>query len=466
MVLLELEFNPHLLWYVIGYGIFMIILGVIYSKKVSNSDDFILAGKSLGPIVLMGTLLATWVGSGTVTGGPNSIAYSHGIWPGIGYVTPSLIGIMLLMAISAKIRNYGKYTISQVLNMKYGPVASFISTIVIILAYVGIVSYQFKGVGFILHVSTGISVETGTILGAAIIIFLATIGGLMSVAPTDAFSAFLILIGLIIAVPLVISVSGGWSNIAAEMPSERFNLLGNLTPLQLLGFYVPALFLLLGDQNMYQRISASNSNRTTKIGTIGWIIGMLIATPIVALIAFSAKTIFPDIDPGMALIATTLVIPSFIGGLLIAAVTAFIVTTGNSYLLSAATNITFDIYGAYINKHASDKQKLMFMKMLIPILGVIAFLLTSFFPSVLAIQMYSYTVYGAGITPALLAIFLWPKVTKQAGISSMVLGVISTLIWEFSGNPLGINSSLISIPIAILTLLIVTVFTKQKTITY
>lgn len=266
MVLLELEFNPHLLWYVIGYGIFMIILGVIYSKKVSNSDDFILAGKSLGPIVLMGTLLATWVGSGTVTGGPNSIAYSHGIWPGIGYVTPSLIGIMLLMAISAKIRNYGKYTISQVLNMKYGPVASFISTIVIILAYVGIVSYQFKGVGFILHVSTGISVETGTILGAAIIIFLATIGGLMSVAPTDAFSAFLILIGLIIAVPLVISVSGGWSNIAAEMPSERFNLLGNLTPLQLLGFYVPALFLLLGDQNMYQRISASNSNRTTKIG--------------------------------------------------------------------------------------------------------------------------------------------------------------------------------------------------------
>ena len=441
----------------------MIVLGVFYSKKVSSSDDFILAGKSLGPIVLMGTLLATWVGSGTVTGGPNSLAFSYGLWPGVGYVIPSLIGIFILMLISSKIRNYGKYTISEILEMKYGRFASISAAIIIILAYVGIVSYQFKGVGFILHISTGISVETGTIIGAIIIIFLATIGGLMSVAPTDAFSAFLILIGLIIALPLVISVGGGWGEITSAVPSEHLNLIGSLTPLQFLGFYVPVLFLLLGDQNMYQRISASKSDYTTKIGTAGWIIGMLISTPIVAIIAFSAKAVFPDIDPGMALIATTLVIPTFIGGLLIAAVTAFIVTTGNSYLLSASTNVTYDIYGKYINKNASDKQKLLFTKILIPILGIIAFLLTTFFPSVLEIQMYSYTVYGAGITPALLAVFLWPSVTKQAGITSMVLGVLSTLIWEFSGSPFGIHSSLISIPVSILALVIITMATKDKT---
>lgn len=457
-----IEFNPNLLWYVIGYGVFMIILGIFYSKKVSTSDDFILAGKSLGPVVLMGTLLATWVGSGTVTGGPNSLAFSYGLWPAVGYVLPSLIGIIVLMLIASKIRNYGKYTISEILEVKYGKFASIAAAIIIILAYVGIVSYQFKGIGFILHVSTGVSVETGTIIGAVIIIFLATIGGLMSVAPTDAFSAFLILIGLIVAVPLVISVGGGWNEITAAVPSEHMNLLGSLTPLQFLGFYIPVLFLLLGDQNMYQRISASKSDRTTKIGTMGWIIGMLISTPIVAIIAFSSRAIFPEIDPGMALIVTTLVIPTFIGGLLIAAVTAFIVTTGNSYLLSASTNVTYDIYGKYINRNATDKQKLIFTKILIPVLGIIAFLLTTFFPSILAIQMYSYTVYGAGITPALLAVFIWPSVTKQAGIASMILGVVSTLVWEFMGNPFGINSALISIPIAILTLVIVTIATRNK----
>lgn len=459
---MELEFNQDLLWYVIGYGVFMILLGIFYSKKVSTSDDFILAGKSLGPIVLMGTLLATWVGSGTVTGGPNSLAYSYGLWPAVGYVVPSLLGIVILMLISTKIRKYGKYTVSEILGMKYGPTARILAAVIIILAYVGIVSYQYKGIGFVLHMATGISVEMGTIIGAVIIIFLATIGGLMSVAPTDAFSAFLILIGLLIALPMVIVAGGGFEQIAATVPAEHTNIIGSLTFLQFLGFYVPVLFLLLGDQNMYQRISASKSDATTKIGTIGWIIGMLIATPAVALLAFASRSMFPDIDPGMALIATTSVLPTVVGGLLIAAVTAFIVTTGNSYLLSAATNVTYDIYGNFIKRDATDRQKLIFTKLLIPILGIIAFVLTTFFPTVLAIQMYSYTVYGAGITPALLAVFLWPRVTKAAGLSSMAAGVLVTLTWEFLGIPFGLHSSLVSIPVAIIVLVVVTLITSKQ----
>ncbi|MDN6260864.1 MAG: sodium:solute symporter family protein, partial [Staphylococcus simulans] len=71
--------EPILIWFVIGYGVLMVALGFVYSKKVESNEDFILAGKSLGPVVLMGTLLATWVGSGSVTGGQNSLAYSFGL---------------------------------------------------------------------------------------------------------------------------------------------------------------------------------------------------------------------------------------------------------------------------------------------------------------------------------------------------------------------------------------------------
>ena len=60
---------PGLLWYVVGYIALMIVLGIIWSRAVHNADDFILAGRSLGSVVLMGTMLATWCGSGTVTGG-------------------------------------------------------------------------------------------------------------------------------------------------------------------------------------------------------------------------------------------------------------------------------------------------------------------------------------------------------------------------------------------------------------
>lgn len=452
--------EPILIWFVIGYGVLMVALGFVYSKKVESNEDFILAGKSLGPVVLMGTLLATWVGSGSVTGGQNSLAYSFGLWPAVGYAIPSIIGIGTIFIISSKVRNYGKYTVAEILEMKYGKVASYFAAVIIILAFVGIVSYQYQGLGYVLHVSTGISVELGTIIAAVIIILLATMGGLMSVAPTDALSAFLITIALIIAVPVAIAV-GGWDTILSNVPKTHLKPMGTLTFVQILGFYIPMLFLLLGDQNIYQRLASSRDNKVTRIGTIGWIVGLLIVTPLISLLAFISRSIFPKIEPGMALIALTSQLPIVIGGVLIAALTAFITTTGNSYLLSAATSVIYDLFGDNF-KYKHENKMLLMTRILVPILGVIAFLLTMYFPSVLSVQMYAYTVYGAGITPALLAVFIYPKVTKAGGLASMAVGLVTTLIWELGFvQSTGINSALISVPLAIIVLVVVTLFTSK-----
>ncbi|WP_331436996.1 hypothetical protein [Oceanobacillus iheyensis] len=86
---MELTNNPALLWFVAGYGVFMIILGIYFSKKIANSEDFILAGKGLGSFVLAGTLLATWMGSGSITGGETSMAYSYGIIPALMMTIPT-----------------------------------------------------------------------------------------------------------------------------------------------------------------------------------------------------------------------------------------------------------------------------------------------------------------------------------------------------------------------------------------
>ena len=449
---MEFASQPILIWFVIGYGIFMLILGVVYSKKISTSEDFILAGKSLGPIVLMGTLLATWVGSGSVTGGQNSLAYSFGIWPALMSTVPSLIGIGTIYLISSKIKHYGKYTVAEILEVKYGRWASVLAALIIILAFVGIV-----------NISTGVSPEMGTIIGAVIIIFLACVGGLMSVAPTDAASAFLVIIGLILALPIALSVGGGWSEITSNLPDSHTSFTGGLTFIQLMGYYLPTLFLLLGDQNIYQRMTAAGDDKSSKLGTAGWILGLIIVTPIISVLAFISRSLFPDIEPGMALIALTSVLPVAIGGILIAALTAFIVTTGNSYLLSAATSVIYDFFGKYMKKDITDHQKLVYTRVLIPVLGIISFLLTMYFPTVLSVQMYAYTVYGAGITPALLAVFLFPQVTKQAGLASMGTGLVATLFWEFFYvQSTGINSVIISVPAAIIVLIVVTIFTQNK----
>lgn len=461
---MELVNKPYLLIYVVGYFIIMLIIGQQSSKKIHNSEDFVLAGRSLGPLVLMGTMLATYTGGGTITGGGNSLSYNNGIWSGIFFCLPALITIVVLYLISGKIRAMGKYTVSEILEEKYGKEAKILASIIIMLAFVGILSYQYKGLAFVLNVTTGISVPLGIIISAALIIILTTMGGLVTVAYTDAISASLILISVVIAVPISIAVAGGWSNVVANSTPTSLTLSSGLNFFQFIGNYLPLLILGLGDQNMYQRIVAAKGGKDAKIGMLGWFIGILIVMPCVAVIAFVSKSIFGDtIQAGMALISITTVLPSVLGGILLAGSTAFIVTTGTSYLMSASTNVTYDIYTSYINKNATDKQKLIVTRFTVPILGAFAFIIINFFPSVLAVQMYSYTIYGAGITPAVLAALLWKRVNKKAGFSSMIVGTIGTLIWEIIlKKPHGLNSALISFPIALATLIIITLLTTKK----
>jgi SSS family solute:Na+ symporter len=461
----ELTAKPVLLIFVILYVIVLVIVGAYYSKKSKTSDEFVRAGGGLGSLVLMGTFLATFTGNGTISGGGNSLAYTYGLWPGIFFAVPSLAGVAVLFLLRNKIRKSDAYTVAGIMESKYGHTARTVSGAIIALSMISICAYQYRGLAYVLNVTTGMDVNIATALSAVLIIFLAMSGGLKSVAVTDAISAGIMLVGIIIAAPLVIKAAGGWdsvvsANIALNPNSMTLN--GGQTVAGFLSGYLPLFFLSIGDQNLYQRIGAGSGDNSVKKGFIGWFVGLIVVVPLVAVIAFSAKAVFgTNIDAAMAFMSTTTVIPTFAGGLLLAAATAFIITTGDSYLLSGATNITYDIYADRINPEATDRQKFIFTRGTILVTGVIAYILLQFFPSVLAIQYWSYTIYGAGISPALIGGLCWSKVTKIGGIASMVVGTLITIIYEAMGQPLGIATVLIAVPISAVVLIIVSLATQK-----
>ncbi len=462
----QLIAKPSLLIFVIIYVIMLVVVGAYYSRKAKTSDEFVRAGGGLGSIVLMGTFLATFTGNGTISGGGNSLAFTYGLWPGIFFAVPSLAGVVVLFLLAGKIRQSDSFTVAGLLENKYGHAARTVSGVIIALSMISICAYQYRGLAYVLNVTTGMDVNIATALSAVLIIFLAMSGGLKSVAVTDALSAFIMLIGIIVATPLVIKSAGGWDNVistAAATNPDSLTFSGGQTVAGFLSGYLPLFFLSIGDQNLYQRIAAGDGDKTVKKGFIGWFVGLVVVVPLVAVIAFSAKTIFGDnIDAAMAFMSTTTVIPTFAGGLLLAAATAFIITTGDSYLLSGATNITYDIYADRINPNASDHQKFVFTRGTILVTGVLAYILLQFFPTVLAIQYWSYTIYGAGISPALIGALCWKKVTKMGGIASMVVGTVVTIAYEAMGQPLGIATVLIAVPVATVVLIVVSLATQGR----
>lgn len=416
---------------VVIYFVLISLYGVYLTRKVKDQKDYALAGRSLPVYVLVGTLIATWMGAGTVMGGSNSLGYSFGFGVAVVFALASPIGQLVLTFISKKIRRQNAQTVPEVIEKVYGTEARFISTIIILLAYLGVVAYQFLGVGSLLQSILGISVETGTIIAFVVIIATSLFGGLYSVAYTDFVSCVMILIGLFVGVPLAVIGAGGFGTIVSNLPEGHMGF-GNLSFVQVLGFFLPTFVYLMGDQNMYQRFFAARDEDTAMKGGLWWSLLTLLIGVIISIAAITARSLYPDITPSQAFIHLSQNgMPKIIGGISIAAVAAFIVTTANSFLLSVGINTSEDIYARYFNKNANTKQMLKVSRVCVLGLGILGYILIKYFPNILALQMYAYTMYGAAISPALVAAVICPeRVTKVGGVVSILVGGIVTIAME------------------------------------
>lgn len=451
---------------VIIYLLFMAGLGVYFSRtEVKDGDDFMVAGRRLPLFVVIGTLLATFVGSGTVVGGASFI-YQYGPFAAIFNLGGGIVGAVILYFIASKVRKSEIYTVPQLMEKRFGKITRFIASIIILFAFIGITAYQFTGGAYVLQLTTGMSLEWGAIIICILVIFLTVSGGLFSVAYSDALSAVLIVLGFIIGVPFALNAAGGFEGLSLSLPEHTKTWNGGLSFIQLLGFFLPLFLLVLGDQNMYQRFSASKSEKVAKNSVLGFIFGNIMVVGLTIILATTAIVIFPEIEPDSAILTLAVEgLPIFIGILILCSAVAFIITTATSYLLSASGNIVYDLY-YFISgnkKPLSQKQTLWFSRVTVGVIGILAYVLGRFFPTVLEIQMYSYTMYGASITPAILAAILWKRATTAGVLTSMILGGLSTITWEMILNrPNDWNSVIVALPLSVASLIIVSLLTQKS----
>lgn len=455
--------------YLVAISIYLLALVVyglvIAHKKVKTADDMVTGGHRIPFIILVGSLLATWCGGGGITG-TASVIYTGGPWVGaITFAAPP-IGIILLYFIAGKVRKSNKVTVPEIMEARYGKAASIISALCVMLAYVGVLATQLKAAADILVLlcnSSGIEISHGLalIICTVVIVVITVGGGLVSVAYSDAISAIIMIGGFFLAIPFLMNLA---AEQGAVLPPEKTTLTGGMTGVQILGYFLPSLALMLGDQNMLQRFASAKNSDEAKKSNIGMFIGeLLVIVSIIALVTQAAK-LYPSLDiPSNVIFQVTVdYLPLAFGALVLCACMAFIVTTADSYLLSSATNLTNDIYEKYIRKDATDKQKMLVLRVTIVVFSAIAVALTLYFPTVLALQMTAYTMYGAAITPAILFALFSKRVTPAAGLAGIIVGGLATIVWTLMGTPGGVQCAIVAVPASVITILLVSAVTKNS----
>ena len=410
-------------------------VSVFRSFFVKTKADYLVAGRSLPAIVLVFTLLSSWIGAGSLFAGAEN-AYRNGfaaLWQPAG----GWLGLLLIYFIAPRARKFAQFTIPDLLEARYNQTARGLGVIAILFAYTGIASYQFRGGGDVLHLifPDVVSPELGTYMIAAFVILMTALAGMSSVAYTDLIIGSLVTVICLIALPYLVVHAGGWAGVRAALPASHFQVLGNLTLIRALEFLVPTLLLMLGNQAMYQKFFSARSERDARNAVVGWIIGTLVLETVIIGIAVVGSAMFPTgevAEHPREIIAYTARhgLPAFLGALLLAAVFAKVISTASNFLFSPATNLVNDIFVLYVSPGASNKRVLIVSRLAVVLLGCWALYQAVYAESILEKMLYAYTVYSAALTPVILAAFYSKRVTPWGAVAAIATGTVVTVVWD------------------------------------
>jgi SSS family solute:Na+ symporter len=449
---------------ILAYLIGLAAIGWWRGRAATTGDDFMVAGRSLPARVLVFTLLSTWIGSGSLFGGAG-LGYRSGfsaLWQAAG----AWVGIALIYFIAPRVRRLAQYTVPDILERTYGPRARVLGTITTVIAYTTIAAYQFRGGGRLLNLVAGTDPRAGALITGVFCVAYTAIAGMLSVAYLDVFNGVMMVIGVGLSVVYLLGQAGGTGAAFGALRPEQLTLFGTMSPAQALALFLPTMFLLLGEANMYQKFFSARDENAARRAVAGWIAGTILVEALIVSIGVFGSRVVPGLttDQSEAIVVRVAVdvLPGVLGALLLAGAAAIIVSTANSMLLTPATSLVHDVYRRFVRPSATDRDVLRYTRATVIALGAVAFVIGNFFPTILAMALWAYTMYGAGVTPALLAALVWRRVTPAAGVASIAAGMITTIVWEIVGlqagaYPLGLQTVYPALALSIGTLVTVTV---------
>lgn len=415
---------------------------------VKTKADYLVAGRSLPAVVLVLTLLTSWIGAGSLFAGAEN-AYLNGfaaLWQPAG----GWLGLLLIYFIAPRARKFAQFTLPDLLEARYNQAARVLGTIAILFAFTAITSYQFRGGGDVLHLifPQTVSSNMGTLIIAVFVIVTTAMAGMSSVAYMDVAIGSLVTVICVVAVPMLYAKVGGWAGLHTLLPHQYFEVFGNyrLGPhhveepavmgfVRAMEFLVPTLLLMLGNQVMYQKFFSARSEKDARISVVGWTLGTIVLETLIIAIAVFGRALYHAGEVARApreIIPYTARhgLPAVMGALLLGAIFAKVISTASNYLFSPATNLVNDIFVRYLAPEASNKRVLVVSRLAVVLLGCWAFYQAVYAQSILEKMLYAYTIYSAALTPVVLAAFYSKRVTAWGAVAAISVGTAVTLAWD------------------------------------
>lgn len=453
-------------WYLIWLIVFLVGilgLGFYYSRKIQDGDDYTMANFSLGFFPICGSIIATSMGSAAVIG-----AAGEGFQVGLAWFLTSLpvafFSILLVVLLGKTIRKLKLYTIPDLFVRRFGKAAGLIPALVISILYMTpTFGMQIVGMGAIFTTIVDIPLLWAMIIGFLVCVSFTLMGGLPSVAWTDAVQSVLILLGLVLMFAFGLNYVGGMDVVMENTPKNLLNFTG-LSGKELLNYLIIFGPFYLVWQTSWQRISAAKTGKTAvRAVSIGFILTSVVGLFAVGIGLIARQSIPLDTHPDLVYTDfLTTVFPPVVGGFFMVSLFAAVLTGATSFLLSGAMNISKDIYEKWLNPNADSQTILKVSRISVGLMAIGGLLIALLITDIIAIYTYALSLSAVTMVFPVLAAMYWKRATKTGMIASVIGSLILALIWNLLGKPFGVHEIIPGLFVSLVLLVGVSLMTKHS----
>ncbi|WP_416975215.1 sodium:solute symporter [Streptomyces sp. 4F14] len=404
----------------------MLAMGWWGMRRARSKSEFLVAGRRLGPAMYSGTMAAIVLGGASTIGGVG-LGYQYGLSGAWMVFTIGLGLLALSVFFSARIARLKVYTVSEMLDLRYGGGRAGVISGVVMWAYTLMLAVTSTiAYATIFDVLLDMNRTLAIVLGGSIVVAYSTLGGMWSITLTDMVQFVVKTIGvLLLLLPIAVVKAGGFGAMRDELPTSYFDPLG-IGGETIFTYVLIYTFGMLIGQDIWQRVFTARSDRTAKWG--GTVAGSYCLAYALAgaVIGTAAKVLYPDLSSADDAFATIVKdeLPIGVRGLVLAAALAAVMSTSSGALIACATVANNDIWarlrgtaaGAGSGDEVRDNRRF------ILVMGIAVIGTAVAIDNVVEALTVAYNLLVGGLLVPILGGLLWKRGTVHGALASVVVG--------------------------------------------
>ncbi|WP_184957416.1 sodium/proline symporter PutP [Vibrio crassostreae] len=465
----------------IAYLIMMLAIGVIAYKRTSNSTDYFLGGRSLGPWPAALSAGASDMSGWLLLGLPG-YAYAAGFeafWLAGGL----LVGTWANWLISAKrLRTYSitteSLTLPEFLSRRFNDNSKLIQTISAFFILLFFLFYTSSGLvagGKLFETVFGLDYTTAVIIGTVCVVSYTLFGGFLAVSWTDLVQGLLMSAALLI-VPIA-AMNGGLGQLSTDLHNINPELLtlwndAKGEPLSAIAIISLAAWGLgyFGQPHILARFKATRTNKdltTARRIAVIWTALSMVGAMLVGLVGliYVTNSGAPKLDDGekIFMLLVNAMFHPVIAGILLAAILAAIMSTADSQLLVSSSAMAEDLYKQVLKKDATSEEIVRVGRFAVILISLIALVL-AMTPdsSVLGLVSYAWAGFGAAFGPAIVLSLYWSRMNRNGALAGIVVGGVTIVLWkQFTGGWFDVYEIVPGIILSTISIVIVSLITGE-----